>query len=374
MTVALLRHERDLRWELVEAIPPSVATTTVEMPVGSDIRSFLHRIDVRALVRMRSEREVPIRHRVAAAQLRASKCRVILATDRNIEFLNSLAELCPEVQQIIVGHGVLVPMLQARLRQTRSYPNRSFCVWGRRETELLKHYAPEGLDPLTLGSLRNAFYLSSLTSPYETETNPVNQICLVSSFVGKVKENQRRSRTEERWELREFLLECVRRLARAWSVPVVVALKPQTMYAYTEGASQKWSDEMSYFRSGLGECDLKFTEPEDKFASYQASDKSLLTVGVFASGSLLEGFGRGNLAMSVGIPRIDVNWGSLPASFHLTEMSLLELERQPISQLRHLREWLSSDSGRDAREFVLGSATDTSPILQIRSMIAQRLS
>jgi hypothetical protein len=146
------------------------------------------------------------------------------------------------------------------------------------------------------------------------------------------------------------------------------------MYAYTEGTRQKWSDEMSYFRSGLGECDLKFTEPEDKFASYHASDKSLLTVGVFASGSLLEGFGRGNLAMSVGIPRLDMNWGSLPAPFHLTEISLLELERQPISQLRHLREWLSGDSGRDAREFVLRSATDTSPILQIRSMISHRLS
>ena len=373
MTVALLRHERDLRWELVEAIPPSLATTTVEMPVGSDIRSFLHRIDVRALVRMRSEREVPIRHRVAAAQLRASGCRVILATDRNVEFLNSLAELCPEVHQIIVGHGVLVPMLQARLRITRSYPNRSFCVWGRRETELLKHYAPEGLDPLTLGSLRNAFYLSSLTSPCETETDPVNQICLVSSFVGKAKENQRRSRTEERWELREFLLECVRRLARAWSVPVVVALKPQTMYAYTEGTKQKWSDERNHYEELLQGCEISFTDPINKFETYQTIDNSALTVGLFVS-PIVEGFGRGNLAMSVGIPRLDVNWGSLPASFHLTEISLLELERQPISHLRHLREWLSSDSGRDAREFVLESATDTSPILQIRSMIAQRLS
>ena len=373
MTVALLRHERNLRWELVEAIPSSVAITTVEMPVGSDIRSFLHRIDVRSLVKMRSQREIPIRHRVAAAQLRASGCQVILATDRNIEFLNSLAELCPEVHQVIVGHGVLVPMLQARLSRTRSYSNRSFCVWSQREAELLKRYAPKDLNVVTLGSLRNAFYVSSLTSPYKTETDPVSQICLVSSFVGRAKENQRRSRTEERWELREFLLEAVRRLARAWSVPVVVALKPQTMYAYTEGTKQKWSDERNHYEELLQGCEISFTDPINKLETYQTIDNSALTVGLFIS-PIVEGFGRGNLAMSVGIPRLDMNWGSLPASFHLTEMSLLELERQPISQLKHLREWLSSDSGRDAREFILESATDTSPIVQIRSMIAHRLS
>lgn len=372
MTVALLRHERNLRWELVEAIPSSVAATTVEMPVGSDIRSFLHRIDVRSLVRMRSQREIPIRHRVAAAQLRMSGTQVILATDRNIEFLNSLAELCPEVHQIVVGHGVLVPKLQARLSRTRSYANRSFCVWSRREAELTKYYAPKELNLVELGSLRNAFYVSSLTSPYRTETDPVSQICLVSSFIGKAKENQRRSRTEERWELREFLLECVRRLARAWSVPVVVALKPQTMYAYTEGTKQKWSDERNHYEELLKDCEIRFTDPINRFATYKVIDDSALAVGLF-TGPVVEGFGRGNLAMSVGIPRADMSWGSLPAPFHLTEISLVELERQPISHLAHLREWLNGDSGHHVREFVLGSATDTSPILRIQSMIAHRL-
>lgn len=372
MTVGLLRHERDLRWELVEAIPPSAATTTVEMPAGSDVRSFLHRIDVRALVRMRSGPEIPIRHRVAAAQLRASGCRVILATDRNIEFLNSLAELCPEVHQVIVGHGVLVPMLRTRLGVTHSYPNRQFCVWSEREVELVKEYAPEPVSPVSLGSLRNALYVSSLRDDGKADTDRTNQICLVSSFVGLSKENQRRSRADERWLLREFLINAVRRLAQAWSLPVIVALKPQTMYAYTEGTDQKWDDERSYYTELLQGCGISFTKPDNPFETYQVVDNSAITLGLFV-GPIVEGFGRGNVAMSTGVPRLDARFGSLPSAFHLTEASLARLEGQSLSQLLELREWLGGNSGRLMREYFLESATSYDPILQVRSIIARQL-
>ena len=372
MTVALLRHERELRWELVEAIPPSVATTTVEMPVGSDIRSFLHRIDVRALVRMRSERDVPIRHRIAAAQLRASGCRVLLATDRNIEFLNSLAELCPEVHQIIVGHGVLVPVLRARLEVSRGYSNRTFCVWSKREIEVVRRYAPMDLELVTLGSLRNALYVSSLTPKHKTETNPANQICLVSSFVGQAKEDQRRSRNDERWELRRFLLEAVRRLALVWSIPVVVALKPQTMSAYEGGARAKWHDERRYFERFLTGCQIRFSDPSNKFETYRLIDESALTLGLF-TGSIVEGFGRGNVVISVGTQRLETSYGSLPSAFHITEAAISSLERQPMSQLKKMRDWLSGDSGSAVRSHFLESANNGNPVTQIQTMIANRL-
>ena len=372
MTVALLKHERTLRWELEEVVPSSASKVTLEMPSGAEIRSFLHQVDVRALVRMRSAREIPIRHRVAAAQLHATSCKVLLATDRNIEFLNSLAELCPEVHQIVVSHGVIVPRLRARLGLTRDFPNRTFCVWSEREVGIVRELAPAELRPVSLGSLRNALYMVSPRRSEASNSNPLNQICLVSSFSGLAYDSQLGNRKGAGRELRQVLLRAVQGLADAWSLPVVVALKPQTMSGFAEGTMQRWADERRYFEESLPSCEVFFSEPQNRFESYQVVDSSLLSVGLFSS-PIVEGFGRASLTMSVGLPHLDASWGSLPPEFHLTNRSLLEVEQKSISWLQELRGWLVSDSGINTRRHYLEAAVDGDPIRKVRSMIARHL-
>lgn len=373
MTVAMLHHERNLRWEMVDALPTGVPTVTLEVPQPKAVRSLFHRVDVRALVRMRSQREIPIRHRVAAAQLRDTGAEVLLATDREVAFLNNMAELCPDVQQILIGHGVIVPLLAGRLRITRAYANRTFCVWSQREVALVKKYAPEHLRVVAMGSLRNAAYISSLGSSGCSQPSPADQICLVSSFVGKQKEDQRKARRDERWVLRDSLLGAVRQISLTWNLPIVVALKPQTMYSYQEGESQKWIDERLYFLNGLAGCELSFTNPTDRFSSYRVVDRSLATFGLFA-GTLIEGFGRGNPAISVGISRIDDDFGALPTKFHLSEQNDKDLRQWSPERLGERRAWLGGDSGQTARAHYLASANTDSPILEVQRLIASHLS
>jgi hypothetical protein len=372
VAVAVLRDEQELRWEFKSVIPSSATCVTIDESQDLKNWSVIRRIDIRQLVRLRSRREFPLRHQVAAAQLLDSDCKVLLATDREIHFLNSLAELCPQIHQVIVGHGVLTPLNVPRMRITRGYPNRSFFVWGRREEELLKSLGLDGLNVVRLGSLRNAVYLSETRTV--TQSNPIckDQICLVSSFVGLDKENQREQRFDARWELRQFLFRAVSTLAKALDLPVLVALKPPTMRQFSEGVHEKWADERQYFVNHLPDCDLKFTEPSDRYSTYRAIDESRLTLGLFA-GSVVEGFGRGRLVISAGTEKLKAQFGALPDQLHITERSVAELTSSAAFRISDKQRWIQSSVGVEMRRYYVEDADGKNPILRVSAIIADQL-
>lgn len=368
MAVAVLRHEQELRWEFEKVVPSSVGTIPIDPAQDLNLRLFARHLDVRQIVKLRSLREIPIRHRVAAAKLLDSRCRVLLATDRDIHFLNSIAELCPRVHQVIVCHGVLKPLNLPRLRITRGYPNRSVFVWGRREEELLRSIGLNDLRIHRLGSLRNAIYLSENHVRAEPESSPGDRICLISSFVGLERETQRQLRADDRWELRQFLLRAVNMLVTTIGVPVLVALKPQTMYRYSEGEQRKWLEEREYFRVHLPECDVTFTDPIDRFATYKAVDESLLSVGLF-DGSVVEGFGRGRVVLSASPEKLTERFGALPDQFHITERSIAEFTRSAHSRLADQYRWIRTREGVDMRRYYIEEAESSGPVARLAAVI-----
>jgi len=372
LSIGILRHERVLRWEFDSVIPDSVRCTSIEMPAGKDLRSFFKQLDIRSLVRMRSQNQIPLRHRIAAAQIRAAGVKVMLTTDRDVEFLNSLAQLCPDVQQILVGHGVIVPMLVKRLRVTYAYPNRVVCVWGQREVDVVRQYASPMLNLFVLGSLRNSSYLANCRILRTDRTHLQRKICLVSSFVGEKKEAELAAKGSVRSQSADMVTEHVRRVALKWGVPVVVALKPPTMQHYREGVNHKWAAEMQYFKGHLEDCDVSFTDPNDRYSTYRAIDESVVSFGRFMS-SIVEGFGRGSLVRSIGPNVATTGWGALPNGLHLSEAEWNSDYELGTGWIDDLATKIQGNDWLERRQYYLHAPLDESPIGKLSEMISKYL-
>lgn len=370
LKIAMLTHEYELRFELLEAVPADA-----EMVLLDTFKSRIEQVrqlqptDLRQIPRIWRRSGIPLLHRLAAARIRSRGVSLILATDRHVEFWNDIAVLCPDVRQILVGHGVLTPVVRKRLSLTLPFENRVLCVWSERERELVHHYANGMLRVVTLGSVRNACYQYSRCLPATGgEAGGPEFLCLVSSFSGTKKELQRQNLGDPRAELRSHLISVALEISRESGWRIVVAMKPETMSEFSEGRLRRMQNEMEYFADALRGISVTFTDPNHRFSTYACVDSAVLTLGIFSS-PIVEGFGRFRNVYSVGPDRTRAEFGSLPDLAHIDLDRLADGKALVERALLAKNDDALLENQRKTRYEFLEDGRSTRPLDRLRNLV-----
>jgi len=216
------------------------------------------------------------------AYVRSVKAKAVIAYD-NIPDLYDWASSLP-MPLIVVQHGMrqLEPMKQNIERTS----NVVFLSWGRLQVDefasgVTARYPnsshqrkPEQVIPI--GSLRDSMYRQIRK---EVNRDP-NQLCLVSQFKGL--DGYGLTLPRERQVNLDTTAEFTHRYAVEQNMKVLIALYSDTTQALR--AEQNWFNEKFE-----GRC--IFNQPSEDFATYRATDESIVSLGVHTS-VLWEVFGR----------------------------------------------------------------------------------
>lgn len=357
MLLGVLKSEEQLWPEFKEVLPET------QLRVVDDIEVRLNR-SLREIPRsvqmMIRNQDLPKRHLIVVSRLYQQRVSTLLSTDRPISLLNTIAKTCPHIRQFMVAHTAIQPLNEPRISQTFPFSNRTLLVWGERDLRIVRSIQPL-IDVRVNGSIRNAGFLQRAAELDVGE--PMSRICLISSYLGNTKEDSRRLKPSDlRYILREQLLEFARVSSHALGLPLHVALKPPTMGLFPEGNLQKFQDEREYFCNRLEGIELTFTDPDTRYATYVATRKSKLTIGL-PTGTLIETFGRGELAL--GLDSGDSpEFSRLPPKLRIDKLEAKHVKLGVESRLRGD----ASEISHEARDWI-HDANSTGPIERLRSLI-----
>lgn len=345
--IGIFKSEAKLWPEFADAIAarPSCVIDDLDMSVIHNVAQLPRILKLTARFR-----DVPKRHQLVVNRLLKMGVTTLLSTDRPISLLNSLAISCPDVRQVLVAHTTIQPLNRPRISETLPFPNRTLLVWGLRDKEIVGALQPH-LKIHVNGSLRNATFLRHQAMQSRVAT--AEKICVISSHLGEAKEESRRDKPSDiRYLLRERLLELASTASLQLGLPLHIALKPPTMGFFSEGTEAKHDAEREYFRRAFRGLSISFSDPSMPYSSYQASNESLLTVGL-PTGALVETLGRGSAAMTLdtnGAPE----FAALPAKYIVGRMEAASI----ASRFGQILETSTNQRSLDLQDWIFDAMSD----------------
>lgn len=297
-----------------------------------------------------------------ATIIRSTSARAFFSIDIPSEASQMLTRMLPELPQVILAHGSLRAenLLKSHQYLTAPNPNRKLLVWGQHDVELIHEVVGSHVQCAVVGSLRNAgYHLMRRASKVRPTKN--NELLLVSQYSPKAELNY--SFNETRARVLHMMKQHLSRYCRVHGIPLLIALRPKVS---GEVAPGQWEEERRHYREIFWGVDVTFTDPNEKYSTYAASDASNVTIGV-PSGSLTESCGRGNKVLMFGAAQAPQSMIAFPhKGLWLVEEPSYEEFSDVLSALRNLTdlqfgEYTSLFIGR-----MIANAKDSSTVEQIR--------
>lgn len=245
-------------------------------------------------------RAVPRQSRTLVSVAKVVGARRIVATDVfSEEFLGAEAFL-PRARLYWVQHGLYLNQTESEIKREADYPIRNTSI------KLLaispydcENYLRWGVRPSTsvaVGSLKNGLYVNQQISRTQGLGDKFD-ICLVEKGFALEPPNEFFSEVRAYWN--RFLL---------IFAETIQIMKPNLVIAFSKTDNTKRVIE--HFQNTLN-YPFDFTDPEDPFATYRASDSASITIGVVST-VLAESLSRQRKVLSFNCSHHDI-W-NLPGS------------------------------------------------------------
>lgn len=227
-----------------------------------------------------------------AEVVRQAQVHTLVALDSPAEPLDQFGFFAPEITQLLIGHGSLRHETLLRNYQFLATKHRSrrLLLWGRHDMELVHSVFGSGIDCIPVGSLKNALYMSR-----QQKSTKIHEIVYVSKFAGRDRETSS-SAHPDRPRVFALLKRHLRRFCIDNGFPIHIAMSPTRQGKLSLLHSE---DERRHYAEVFSGVPLTFTNPDEEFSTYSASDSADITIGI-PSGSLTESFGRGNKVLMFG--------------------------------------------------------------------------
>jgi hypothetical protein len=278
------------------------------------------------------------------ASSRESNVKVLFGTDQTREPFDKLAQIQPNIKQLLLAHGsvrrdtlLLNPIVRAE--------GRLLCVWGQHDAVLYKKIFKDPVDCVVVGSLRNAMHIKKLGLD-PNEDDPI----------------RRPDRSRVLRNLKEYLS----RYCSERNLPLKIAMRPPVSGTPEPGHVE---DEIRHYKQVFAGVTLSFTDPYVPHSTYVASDAADVTIGV-PSGSLTESFGRGNKVLMFGQAAETGTYFSFPfeGDWLMTEPSYQEFSDR-LEFLRMQSRQTVASQWAPIREQMLADAMSTNPVIVIREIL-----
>ncbi|NDG11368.1 MAG: hypothetical protein EB111_05925, partial [Actinobacteria bacterium] len=218
-----------------------------------------------------------------AAQLQRSGVKVLMAVDQTSQVVEELGRLLPELRQVVIAHGSIRDGT-IHLMMTTKRENRILCVWGQSDIDVYRRMVEDPVETRAIGSIRNAGYVRHTASAAPSAIQ--YPLLLVSQFSSSDEGDS--SDHSKRGQILRSLKRHTGRYCAERGVPLRIALRPAVSSLVSP---LQRSEEVRHYVRVFEGVQLSFTNPDEPYSSYIASDESDVTIGV-PSGSLTESFAR----------------------------------------------------------------------------------
>jgi hypothetical protein len=289
--------------------------------------------------------------RYVLATTRATKARVVLATDA-VKELTEIANMGDKLEVIAVMHGFYIDQRGNNLREgwaTQQTSAVTLCALGESDRSHYRRWGNSHKNIMTVGSANNCLYLRDRGALPDVKFD----ICIVQ---GALNPNASDEFSRIRLKNWERITDYVNRLAVANDLSVSVALNASSK----EHVIREWFEDRienaTYFRSSV-----------DRFATYQAIDSSRVSIGE-ASTSLIEGLARKNRCMAINFSGLDILSLPGPALASLTKSGFDDFEAKYCS-LRDMSDEEFWDAIKDEVKFLIETDEQHLTIEKIRQHI-----
>jgi surface carbohydrate biosynthesis protein len=299
------------------------------------------------------------------ASSRESNVKVLFGTDQTREPFDKLAQIQPNIKQLLVAHGsvrrdtlLLNPIVRAE--------GRLLCVWGQHDAVLYKKIFKDPVDCVVVGSLRNAMHIKR--HGLDSNRSPTAPLLFVSQFRGLDEDDPIRS--PDRSRVLRKLKEYLSRYCSERNLPLKIAMRPPVSGTPEPGHVE---DEIRHYKQVFTGVTLSFTDPYVPYSTYVASDTADVTIGV-PSGSLTESFGRGNKVLMFGQNPQSGDYLGFPLAgdWLICEPTYQEFKAK-LDALRRESRKTKSEQWKDSRRYMIENAETEETITRIVNLMQEML-
>jgi len=282
----------------------------------------------------------------------------------NIPVVFDWAEVLP-MPLIVVQHGMR--QMEDDLAFPSTTSNVVFLSWGELEADDFRNgrttkypnssHNRKPREILPVGSLRDSLYRSRNFQI----TQKVGQLCLISQFKGI--DGRGLVLPKERQQNLELLGQYINKYVFDHKLNLLIALYSDTSDALR--AEKEW-----YRGIFGGNC--IFNDPSQEFATYRATDESIISVGIHTS-VLWEVFGRGKRMLACNFTGHSVFKFPVPGPWYLHKASYEEFEAR-LTYLRTLTDDEYSCLAGDKPKYLISYSEELPTHEAIRSAVMKRVS
>ena len=302
-----------------------------------------------------------------AEVVRQARINTLVALDSPAEPLDQFGRFAPEITQLLIGHGSLrrEPLLRNYQFLATRHSARRLLLWGRHDVELVHSVFGSEIVCIPVGSLKNALYMRR-----RQKSPKLHEIVYVSKFAGRDRETSS-SAHPDRPRVFSLLKSHLRRFCIENGIAIHIAMSPKEQGRLSSLHSE---DERRHYAEVFSGVPLTFTNPDEEFSTYSASDSADVTIGI-PHGSLTESFGRGNKVLMFGqSPETGSHYGfPYEGPWIVFEPSYQEFASR-LSQIRMTSQRQFAIEAESIRKVMLENADSDKAMILIQEEIGDAVS